>query len=209
MHPAVGLVPAYLLGSIPTAYLAGRMLKGIDLREHGSGNLGATNVSRVLGTKIGIAVLLLDGLKGAIPALFFPRMFAATASPTTAMLWALAYGAAAMLGHSRPIFLLWKGGGKGVATAGGMFIALAPIPMVITLTVWAIVLFVSGYMSLASLTAATVLPIALGFWYGIRSPLFWAAVLVALFIYWTHRSNIDRLRRGEEHRFGRKRTEAT
>jgi acyl phosphate:glycerol-3-phosphate acyltransferase len=209
MHPAVGLVPAYLLGSIPTAYLAGRMLKGIDLREHGSGNLGATNVSRVLGTKIGIAVLLLDGLKGAIPALFFPRMFAPTASPTTAMLWALAYGAAAMLGHSRPIFLLWKGGGKGVATAGGMFIALAPIPMVITLTVWAIVLFVSGYMSLASLTAATVLPIALGFWYGIRSPLFWAAVLVALFIYWTHRSNIDRLRRGEEHRFGRKRTEAT
>ena len=200
MHPAVGLPLAYLLGSIPFAYIAGRMAKGIDLRQHGSGNLGATNVHRVLGGKIALAVLVLDTAKGAIPVALFPKLFSAV----PAQHWAIAYGIAAILGHVVPIFLLGRGGGKGVATAGGVFLALAPIPFLISLSVWVVVLFVSGYVSLASLLASTALAIALGIMHGLRSPLGIVGVLVAAFVFWTHRANIGRLRRGEENRFGRK-----
>src|SRR5688500_11034607 len=204
MHPAVGLPLAYLLGSIPFAYIAGRMAKGIDLRQHGSGNLGATNVHRVLGGKIALAVLVLDTAKGAIPVALFPKLFEAA----PAQHWAIAYGIAAILGHVVPIFLLGRGGGKGVATAGGVFLALAPIPFLISLAVWVTVLLVSGYVSLASLLAATALAIALGVMHGLRSPLGIVGILVAVFVIWTHRANIGRLRRGEENRFGRK-TEKT
>jgi acyl phosphate:glycerol-3-phosphate acyltransferase len=200
MHPALGLIPAYLLGSIPAAYIAGRATKGIDLRMHGSGNLGATNVYRVLGAKIAIAVLLFDAAKGALPVLFFPRLFAAPAPEY----WALAYGVAAIAGHVRPIFLLWKGGGKGVATAAGVFFALAPVPMLATTVAWAIVVLASGYVSLASLVAAAVLPVALAVTRGVESPVFLASLFICAFVFWTHRANIGRLRRGEESRFGRK-----
>ena len=200
MHPAVGLPLAYLLGSIPFAYIAGRMAKGIDLRQHGSGNLGATNVHRVLGGRIALAVLVLDTAKGAIPVALFPQWFGAV----PAQQWAIAYGIAAILGHVLPIFLLGRGGGKGVATAGGVFLALAPIPFLISLAVWVAVLLVSGYVSLASLLSATALAIALGIMHGVQSPLGIVGILVAIFVFWTHRANIGRLRRGEENRFGRK-----
>src|SRR5574338_1566476 len=150
MAPPVGILIAYLLGGIPAAYLAGRLLKGIDLRRHGSGNLGATNVYRVLGAKVAVAVLLFDAAKGAVPVLWFPRLSGLTGSAATA--WAIAFGIAAIVGHVRPVFLLWNGGGKGVATAAGVFGALAPAAIGIALTAWLIVLVVSGYMSLASLT---------------------------------------------------------
>jgi glycerol-3-phosphate acyltransferase PlsY len=204
----VGLVLAYLLGSIPAAYVAGRAVKGIDLRKHGSGNLGATNVFRTLGAKVAVVVLLFDALKGAVPALYFPRWFVPDATPDQAILWAIAFGVAAIAGHVRSAFLLWKGGGKGVATAAGVFTALAPIPMVIALVLFATVVLVSGYVSLGSLTAATALPILLALFVGVRSPLFVVSLLVAAFVFWTHRANIGRLRRGEEHRFGRKKKEA-
>jgi len=119
-------------------------------------------------------------------------------------LWAIAFGIAAIIGHVRPVFLLWKGGGKGVATASGVFGALAPAAIGITLLVWLAVLVVSGYMSLASLAGAAVLPVALAVIGGLRSPLFAVSVVVAAFVFWTHRSNIGRLRRGQEPRFGRK-----
>ncbi len=202
MSPLVGVVLAYLIGSIPSAYLAGRMARGIDLRQHGSGNLGATNVLRVLGWRVALPVFLVDLLKGALPVLFFPR-WTATAAPE---LWAIAYGVAAIAGHVRPIFLLWKGGGKGVATSAGVFLALAPIPTLIGIVAFVAVLFVSGYVSLGSLTAAVVLPLAVLILDGSRSPVLVVAVIVALFVFWTHRANIGRLRRGEEHRFGRKST---
>jgi hypothetical protein len=112
MHPAVGAAVAYVVGSIPSAYIAGR-LAGVDLREHGSGNLGATNVTRVLGWKVGLPVYLVDTLKGAIPVLLLPAWLGVGNSRW----WALAYGAAAIVGHVRPVFLLGRGGGKGVATA--------------------------------------------------------------------------------------------
>ena len=200
MHPATGLVGAYLLGSIPAAYIAGRVVKGIDLRQHGSGNLGATNVYRMLGGRVAAAVLLFDAAKGALPVVLLPRLLPSDRP----LVWAIAYGVAAIAGHVRSVFLLWKGGGKGVATAAGVFAALVPVPALVAVTVWALVLWASGYVSLASLGAAAILPIAVGALLGPISPLFYLALLVGAFVFWTHRANIGRLRRGEEHRFGRR-----
>jgi len=147
MRPVAGLV---------IAYLAGKLFKGIDLREHGSGNLGATNVFRVMGWKIASVVMLLDMAKGALPVLLLPPRFA----PVHAELWAIAFGVAAIVGHVRSIFLLWKGGGKGVATAGGVFLALAPIASLISIAVFAVIVYLSGYVSLGSLCSAVVLTLA-------------------------------------------------
>ena len=206
MHPSVGLALAYLLGSIPAAHIAGRA-KGVDLRLHGSGNLGATNAWRVLGWKIGLAVYLFDTAKGFIPAFFFPRWLHASAmDATNAELWAIAYGVAAILGHVQPLFLRGKGGGKGVATAGGVFLGLAPAALLASLGVFAVILLATGYVSLGSLVAAVTLPVVLGVTRGIQSPLFVVSVLLAVFVFYTHRANIDRLRRGEESRFGRRGT---
>src|SRR2546423_14481974 len=126
MAPIIGVLIAYLAGSIPSAYIAGR-IRGVDLRNHGSGNLGATNVVRVLGPRIGAVVFLADVLKGFLPVYYLP-IVADTLQPE---LWALVYGVAAILGHVKPIFLLRRGGGQGVATARGVFVALAPPPMLI------------------------------------------------------------------------------
>ena len=200
MHPAFGLLLGYLLGSIPFAYIAGKVARGIDLRQHGSGNLGATNVYRTLGAKVASVVFVLDTLKGALPVLAVQRY----AIGPHLDLWAIAAGVAAIIGHAKPIFLLWKGGGKGVATAGGVFLALAPIPTLASMATFVVVVLLSGYVSVASLTAAVVLPVVLAATSGVRSPLFVVSVVIAVFVFWTHRANIGRLRRGEEHRFGRK-----
>jgi glycerol-3-phosphate acyltransferase PlsY len=200
MSPIVGVVLSYLAGSIPSAYLAGKF-RGVDLRKHGSGNLGATNVVRVLGAKIGAVVFLADLLKGFLPVYFLPR-YTETLRPEV---WALVYGIAAIAGHVKPIFLLGKGGGKGVATATGVFLALAPIPVLVTNAVWITTFYFTRYVSLASLLAAAVLPIAILAW--TRNPqslVFIASVIIASFVFWTHRANIGRLRRGEEHRFVKK-----
>jgi glycerol-3-phosphate acyltransferase PlsY len=200
MHPAFGLLLGYVLGSIPFAYIAGKAARGIDLRQHGSGNLGATNVYRTLGAKVAVVVFVLDTLKGALPVLAVRQY----AIGTHLELWAIAAGVAAIVGHAKPIFLLWKGGGKGVATAGGVFLALAPIPALASMAAFVVVLLLTGYVSVSSLTAAVVLPLVLAATSGVRTPLFAVSVVIALFVFWTHRANIGRLRRGEEHRFGRK-----
>ena len=200
MIPAIGLVIAYLVGSVPAAYIAGRALRGIDLREHGSGNLGATNVMRVMGPRIGAVVLLFDTLKGAIPVIVLPILFGVEGTAW----WAIAYGVAAILGHVRPIFLLGRGGGKGVATAAGVFAALAPLPLIICAVVFLAVVLASGYVSLGSLVSAAVFPLAVIVTSGGLSPVAIAGLAMAVFVFWTHRANIGRLRRGEEHRFGRR-----
>ena len=205
MLPLVAaLVASYLLGSIPAAYIAGKS-KGVDLRKHGSGNLGATNVIRVLGAKIGLAVFAFDMAKGAVPVAVFARYVPAAYAPMgNVTLTAILCGVAAILGHVRPIYLRFGKGGKGVATAAGVFLALAPVQTLLTLIIFAVVLLSSGFVSLGSLTSATMLPILLGITVGARSPLFVISLLVAVFVFWTHRANIARLRRGEEHRFGKK-----
>lgn len=200
MHAAVAVVLSYLIGSIPAAYLAGKS-RGIDLRRFGSGNLGATNVVRTLGWKIGLIVFAFDVAKGALPVLAFP---AVSEGLLSRQVLAILCGVAAILGHFRPVFLKFGKGGKGVATAAGVFLALAPLPMVAAVAVFGVVVMVSGYVSLGSLTAALVLPTLLFVTEGIRSPVFQISVALALFVFWTHRANIQRLRRGEEYRFGRK-----
>ena len=201
MRPLAGLVIAYLAGSIPFAYLAGKLFKGIDLREHGSGNLGATNVFRVMGWKIASLVMLLDMAKGAVPVLLLPPTFA----PAHAERWAIAFGVAAIAGHVRSVFLLWKGGGKGVATAGGVFLALAPVASLISIAVFALIVYLTGYVSLGSLCSAVALTVAVVLMKGVSSPVAIACAVITIFVFWTHRANIGRLRRGEENRFRRAR----
>ncbi len=200
MHAAAALALAYVSGSLPFAYAAGAA-KQVDLRKQGSGNLGATNVFRVLGWKIGIAVFLADALKGALPVLLLPPRIESAYSPA---LWAIACGAAAIAGHVRPVFLKFGKGGKGVATAAGVFFALAPVPMLFTFALFIAVVLATGYVSLGSLISAVALPALLLYTQGAASPLFVMSLLIAAFVFWTHRANIGRLRRGEEHRFGKR-----
>jgi acyl phosphate:glycerol-3-phosphate acyltransferase len=200
MHPLVAVVLSYVSGSIPAAFLAGKW-SGVDLRAHGSGNLGATNVIRVLGAKIGLLVFAVDIAKGAIPVRLLPPLTGTTGVTQT---WiAVACAIAAILGHVRPVFLLFGKGGKGVATACGVFLALAPVQTLVTLLIFAVVVFSSGYVSLASLTAAISLPVLLTATLGARSPLFYVALMTTLFVFWTHRANIQRLKAGTEYRFSR------
>ena len=199
MNPLLGLSISYLAGSISFAYLAGRA-RGVDLRKHGSGNLGASNAWRVLGPKVGLLVYLGDTLKGLLPVLLLPPRL----NVANQELWAIAFGIAAVLGHVRPIYLLGKGGGKGVATAGGVFLGLATIPTLIAALAFAIMFGITRISSVGSLSAAVTLPAALLFMAGPTSPVFLMSVAIMLLVFWTHRSNIARLRRGEEPRVGRK-----
>ena len=199
MHPAVGLIVAYLVGSIPSAFLAGKA-KGVDLRTVGSGNLGATNVFRTLGWKIGLTVYIADCLKGFLPVALLPGVTGATSE----IGWRIAYGVAAIAGHVKPVFLLGRGGGKGVATASGVFLALAPMAMLIAMISFAAIVAATGYVSLGSLVSAVVLMCAVAIRGTGGTPLLITVTLVALFVFWTHRANIERLRAGTEHRFGKR-----
>jgi glycerol-3-phosphate acyltransferase PlsY len=200
VHPALALALSYAAGSLPFAYLAGAA-SGVDLRKQGSGNLGATNVFRVLGWKIGILVFLADALKGALPVLLLAPRIVAAGDP---ILWAIACGVAAIFGHVRPLFFAFRKGGKGVATAAGVFFALAPVPMLCAFLVFVAIVLATGYVSLGSLVSALLLPALLLATKGPGSPLFLVSLVIALFVFWTHRANIGRLRRGEEHRFGKR-----
>lgn len=197
--PWVGVVLSYVLGSFPSAYLAGK-LRGIDLRTVGSGNLGATNVLRTLGWKWAAPVFAADALKGFVPAFVVPYFI----ETQHADWWAIANGAAAIAGHAKPVFLLGRGGGKGVATGAGVFLGLAPLAVLITTTIFAVTVYLSGYVSLGSLLAAAALPPAVALTQGITSVFFWPSVVIAAFVWWTHRANIGRLRRGEESSFRKK-----
>jgi acyl phosphate:glycerol-3-phosphate acyltransferase len=187
---------AYLLGAVPTSYLAGRGLRGVDLRAHGSGNLGATNVFRVLGWKAAVPVTLVDVAKGWAPVALFPIWAGAQS-----LGWSLAYGTAAILGHVFSVFVRFRGG-KGVATSAGVFLALAPWAVLIGALVWGITLVLTRIVSVASLMAAVVLPMAI---FATREPqlVFWLSVALAAFVIYAHRGNIRRLARGEEHTFRR------
>lgn len=203
MHPVLGVVIAYLAGSIPFAFLAGKA-RGIDLREHGSGNLGATNAMRVLGPRIGGLVYLGDTLKGALPALLLPMVIQSSHRD----LWAIVFGVAAILGHVKPVFLLGQGGGKGVATAGGVFFGLAWLPALIALVAFVVVVGITRYVSAGSITAAVVLPLAILI---VRGPhaLFFISAAVSVFVIWMHRANISRLLNGKESRIGARKEAGT
>ena len=191
------LLASYLVGAIPTSYLVGRLFKGIDLREHGSRNLGATNLYRVLGWRYAVPVGLFDAAKGAIPVLLFAPQVSASE------LFALLCGVTAVLGHVFSVFVRFRGG-KGVATAAGVMLALAPAALGIALLVWLALVGLTGYVSLGSIAAA-VFPLAvLLLERPSRAEILWIDVALAAGIIWLHRANIRRLLNGTENRFGRR-----
>lgn len=183
---------AYLLGATPTSYITGRLARGIDLREHGSKNLGATNVYRILGWKYAIPVALIDIAKGALPVLLAPR------APYP---WLpVAVGVAAILGHMFSPYVHFKGG-KGVATAAGMFLALAPIAVLLAIPVWGLCLWLTGYVSLSSIIAVLSVPLSVRLTGNANPYVFWSSLALVLLIIFAHRRNIARLLAGTENRF--------
>lgn len=192
------LLASYFVGAIPTSHLLSRFLAGIDLRQHGSGNLGATNLYRVLGWKYAIPAAAVDIAKGAIPVLVFAPQVSGS------QLFALGCGVAAILGHVFSVFVGFKGG-KGVATAAGVMLGLAPLALTAVAVVWALLVRLTGYVSVASIVAATLLPLAVYLLEDSTSPaLLWIAAVIAAGVIVLHRRNIQRLVKGTENRFGRR-----
>ena len=201
MTTALLVASGYVLGSMPWGYWLVLLVRRDDIRKQGSGNIGGTNVWRVYGWKLGLPVVVLDTLKGFVPAL--------VASLVVSDLAGVLSGAAAMLGHWRPLFLRWQRGGKMVATCGGAFLGLAPVVGAIGAGAWVVVFLLLRYASLASIMAALSLPVAAVLldesW-----PVVCFAAVAALAVLLLHRTNIARLKAGTENRFRfRKRASVT
>lgn len=189
----LALLAAYLIGAIPTGVLLTRLVGATDIRNSGSGNIGATNVYRVAGKKLGVLTLIGDALKGAVPVLiamqlpeFGPAKFCAVA-------------AAAFLGHCYPVYLKFKGG-KGVATALGIFLVLSPLAVLGAFAIFAFLLWKWSYVSLGSICAAAAIPILVYFTDG-RTPLVVTTLFISLVVILRHYRNIQRLLAGNENRF--------
>ena len=189
-------VLAYLLGSIPTAYLLVKRVARVDIRTIGSGNVGATNALRTAGKAVGAAVFILDVLKGTAAARLIPLWVLGLDDSVLA----LACGLMAILGHNFPCFLKFQGG-KGVATTIGVIVGVAPSIAAVCLGVWGIVFALCRYVSVASLAAAVTMPVTQAIMHRAPAEIFVGAVL-ALVIIVRHHANIARLRHGTEHRFG-------
>lgn len=181
---------AYLIGAIPFGVVIGKLFYNVDVRQHGSGNVGTTNVFRVLGTKAGTVVFACDLLKGFVPALMAAHFF----NPW----FAIFIAAAPVVGHMYSIYL--KGsGGKGIATGAGAVLALVPLVFCIIIAVWVVLVLTTRYVSVASLAASSLVPV-LVIWFSHPLPYEIAAVLVAAIIWWAHRGNLKRLLNGSENR---------
>ena len=200
MTTALLIAAGYLAGSIPFGYWLVRAVKGADVRQVGSGNIGATNVWRAFGPQLGIPVILLDVGKGFVPALvgvlFVDELAAVLA------------GAAAMVGHWRPLFMGFRKGGKTVATAGGTFWAVAPLVALAVLVLWIGLFAVTRYASVASIGSAIALPVV-SIAFGEPWPVVVFALGAAVAVVVLHRANIRRLRTGTEHRFALRRPSPT
>lgn len=196
MRPWLLLIAAYFAGSLPIGLLVAKLWKGIDVREHGSGNIGATNVFRVVGPVAGSLVFALDVLKGLWPPLAAHVMGFGSG-------WQVAAGMIAILGHNFSPFLGFKGG-KGIATSLGVLFGVSPLVGVTAFVLWTVVVLSSGYVSLGSiLAAASLAPLMLAFYPG-QWILFGFGLIAGGFAIYKHRANIDRLRKGTENRFGKR-----
>jgi acyl phosphate:glycerol-3-phosphate acyltransferase len=202
---ALTLIIGYLLGSIPTGFLVAKA-RGVDIRAVGSGNIGATNVFRILGKAAGVFVLLADAAKGWVAVFVVARLCAAAfypgGSPRALEWFQLGAGVAAILGHNYTCWLHFKGG-KGIATSAGVLVALTPWGLLVALGIWILVFALSRYVSLASICAAFVLPFAAWVLGASVTLIVITAALAALAIY-KHKSNIKRLMNGTENRIGSK-----
>ena len=193
---------SYLIGSVPFAYITGRILKGIDIRNYGSGNVGASNVLRVLGKGPGISVLLLDIGKGLLIILVVPLIFYKADFPIKMEIFKVICALCAVAGHNWTVFLNFRGG-KGVAITIGIFFALAPIAALFAMCLFLIVASISRYISLSSMVSSVSLPIFMALF---RSPIeyLFLGILLALLIIFMHGSNIGRLLKGTERKIGEK-----
>ncbi len=190
------LVLAYVIGSTPTSYLLART-RGIDLRQWGSGNLGASNLYRATGLPLAALCTLVDVGKGFVPARFFARLDGVDVPQL-----ALAYGAAAVLGHIFSVWVRFRGG-KGVATGGGVYLAMAPAAVGMAFVLWVLIIVPIRIASVASLTSVTLFPMMV--WLsGHRADfVFWSSLPLIALVWWTHRSNVRRLLAGREPRIAR------
>jgi len=188
------VLAAYLVGSIPFGYVLPRLVRGDDIRRHGSGNVGATNVWRVYGRSLGLPVAVLDVLKGLVPAALGLRLGGDWVGVLA--------GAAAMLGHARPLYLGFSKGGKMVATAGGVALALAPLAALGCAAIWILAFALTRYASLASILAAAALPV-LCLAFGASWPVVAFTAIAAVGVLALHRQNVRRLLSGTEPRFAR------
>jgi glycerol-3-phosphate acyltransferase PlsY len=199
VYIALFALACYLLGSVPTGLVLARLFSKIDIRSNGSGNIGATNVARLLGGKLGALALLGDLLKGFLP-VYIGSLLLPDAQGRADYIVLSIFGAAAFLGHLFPAYLRLKGG-KGVATGFGVFAFLAPAPLSMVLALFVIIVAVSRYVSLGSLSAAALLPILLiAFSYPL--PVIIAGMFMGLLVFIMHRENIRRLMLGTERRLG-------
>ncbi|HWH90953.1 MAG TPA: glycerol-3-phosphate 1-O-acyltransferase PlsY [Candidatus Binatia bacterium] len=204
---AIVVIASYLLGSIPFGYLAGRMA-GIDIRNCGSGNVGATNVIRTLGKSYGYPVFALDFLKGLgavkVSILIATRMQSEWNPPE---MFGIVAAISSVLGHSFPLWLRFKGG-KGVATSAGALFGLAPVAVLVGVAIWMVTFWLTRYVSVASIAAAAALPLVIlvTTWLSRTTGklLFFSSVCLAAVVIWRHRSNLSRLIHGTEPRFTRK-----
>lgn len=192
----MAIVGSYLIGAIPTSYIVGRLFRGIDLREHGSKNLGATNLFRVLGWRYAIPVGLFDLTKGALPVLLLGPL------GPSGDLFPLLCGITAVLGHVFSVFVGFRGG-KGVATGAGVVLAVAPWAVAVAFAIWIVLVYATGYVSVGSIVAAAAYPGAVYLLHPVQRPYLWVHLLLAAAIIWFHRANIRRLLHGTENRFRR------
>jgi len=201
------VVVSYLLGSIPTGYIAGR-IAGIDIRKEGSGNIGATNVLRIVGKKYGYVVFILDAAKGLAAVKIAEAAAGRSSFYSLSPDWfGILAALTCVLGHSFPVWLRFRGG-KGVATSAGTMFGLAPWATLVAVVVWVVVFEVTRYVSVASIAAAIALPLAIGVFLALHlthgTVIFYSAIVIAGIVCWRHRSNFSRLLKGDEQRFGRK-----
>ena len=186
------IILSYFFGAIPSGVWIGKIFKNIDVRDYGSKNSGATNSYRVLGAKLGIAVLIIDVLKGFIP-LYIASKFNLKYNDLVIL------GLVAILAHTFSCFISFKGG-KGVATSLGVFLFLAPVITLILLVIFILVVYLTKYISLGSITAAFLLPIFTFFTHR-DTYLFTLSVVIAIFVIYRHKTNISRLLSGTENKF--------
>ncbi|MFO7889693.1 MAG: glycerol-3-phosphate 1-O-acyltransferase PlsY [bacterium] len=206
VHILLVIILGYVAGSFPTAVIVSRLLMKDDIRNHGSGNAGATNVFRVMGWKSGLVVVTVDIAKGLLAVLLIAPI--AFSVPLDTVIIKIIVGFSAIIGHIWTVFAGFRGG-KGVGTAFGVFLALAPVASLIAFVVWTLLVFLTRYVSLGSLSAGFIFGLVViirkyFFKVDIPVPIMILAVVVVLLVFYTHRSNIKRLLQGKENKLGEK-----
>jgi len=195
---AAMIIAAYLVGSVPVGLIVGKVFFGKDIREQGSGNLGATNAYRALGRVAGVLVFLLDVAKGGVPVYVALSLFGAPTDPRSTLVLVLT-GMAAIAGHNWPIYLKFRGG-KGVSTAAGVLVVLFPYLTAALTVVWIVAVLLTRYVSVGSIAIALGFPVLVTIFYGSNRVYVAFSVVAAAVVIFRHRSNIGRLLRGVEPR---------